>query len=305
MTTAGFKGPPPIELRQLYAFRVVAEELHFGRAAARLGISQPPLSQQIQRLEAQLGCRLFDRDTRRVELTPSGVALRDLAEAQLGQLAAGLERVREIATGEAGRLIVGFTPTTALAILPRVVRAFRRRHANVGVELYELLPDAMLDALRTGHIDVALMRDPAAAAGIDAVPLFTERYVAILPTGHPLAGTDGPVDIAHMAGDPFVLFPRDGASQGVARILGICAAAGFTPHVVQEVPGWQTAISMVGSGLGVSILPESVSSLHLSGIVYRHLAIDARSSVEMLRRTDNDRPMVANFFASSVGVMAE
>lgn len=299
------KRPPPIELRQLHAFRVVAQELHYGRAADRLGIAQPPLSQMIKRLEQVLDCKLFDRDTRRVELTPAGVAFRDMADAVLARLHAGIERVGEIASGEAGRLAVGFTPTTALHILPRVVRAFRGEYAGVEIILSELLPDAMRDRLLTEQIDIALMREPTPVDGIEAIAISDEPFVAVLPGGHALADPAVPFRLEALAGEPFVLFPRDQASQGLPQTLALCAEAGFVPDVVQEVPGWQTAISLVGSGLGVSILPESVISLHLPGIAYRSIASPIRSRSCLLRRTGDDRPMVRNFIARGLSIMRE
>jgi len=297
------KRPPPIELRQLHAFRVVAQELHYGRAAERLGIAQPPLSQLIKRLERALGCKLFDRDTRRVELTPAGAALYGLATSLLALLNAGIERVGEIASGRAGRLSIGFTPTTALRILPRVVRAFRGEYGGVEIILSELLPDAMRDGLLTEQIDIALMREPTPVAGIDVIVIADEPFVAVLPIGHALADPALPFRLEALAGDPFVLFPRDQTSQGLAQTFALCAEAGFMPDVVQEVPGWQTAISLVGSGLGVSILPESVISLHLPGIAYRSIVSPIRSRICLLHRTGDDRPMVRNFIEHGLSVM--
>jgi DNA-binding transcriptional LysR family regulator len=297
--------PPPIELRQLYVFRVVADELHFGRAAERLGIAQPPLSQQIKRLEEVIGARLFERDTRKVSLTPAGAALVEVADRLLAQLSAGIERVAQIEAGQAGRLAIGFTPTTALRILPRVVGAFRENFARVDMDLSELLPDVMREALFSSQIDVALVREPAEVDGIEIVPLTTESFVAVLPTDHPMADTAKPFALADMAHDPFVLFPRDNSSVGLAKMLAVCAEVGFVPHVVQEAPGWQTAISLVGSGLGVSILPESVVSLQLPGIVYRRIESAIRSQVSLLCRVGEERPMVRNFIASGTRIMAQ
>lgn len=300
-----WKPPPRIDLRQLHAFRVLAKELHFGRAAEKLSISQPPLSQQIKRLEAAIGCALFVRDTRHVQLTPAGVALAEIADTVLAQLHAGLEAVRAVAGGSAGRLAIGFTSTTALRCLPLLVSAFRARFAQIELELIELWPDAMRVALLTGEIDVALLRDPAPWPGLVVMPVAEERFVAVLPSGHRLAEAGTAFRLRDLSGDPFVLFPRDHASQGLAKMLDLCAQAGFTPRIVQEVPGWQTAISMVGSGLGVSILPESVVSLQLPGISYRPIDSTMRSSACLLFREDEDRPMVRNFIETSTTVMIE
>ncbi len=295
--------PPPIELRHLYAFLVVAEELHFGRAAQRLGIAQPPLSQQIRRVEEVIGHRLFDRDTRNVALTPAGEAFLSAARATLQRLSAGIERARDLATGDAGRLVIGFTPTTALRLLPRIVPAFRAERPGVGVELLELMPAPLVAALGVGQIDIAIMRDPSPAEGLVSDLLQEEAYVAVLPASHSLALTEA-FDLAGLADDPFILFPRNEESQSVTNVFALCAEAGFVPRGVQQVPGWQTAIAMVGSGMGVTILPESVDSLTLPGIVYRRIASPIRSTIAATRRTDDRRPMLLGFVSLAVAIMS-
>ncbi len=295
--------PPHVEIRHLHAFLVVAEELHFGRAACRLGIAQPPLSQQIRRVEDAVGHRLFDRDTRNVALTPAGEAFVETARAVLRQLSAGIERARDVGEGGAGRLVVGFTPTTALRLLPSIVPAYREAYPRIAISLVELMPAALIEALRVGQIDVAIMRDPSPAAGLAAATLFEESYVAVLRDGHPNAH-DPVLSLTSLARDPFILFPHSEESQTVARVLGLCAAAGFAPHAVQEVPGWQTAISLVGSGMGVTILPESVENLQLPGIVYRRLVSPIRSSIAAVWREDDNRPMVERFVSEGKAVMS-
>jgi DNA-binding transcriptional LysR family regulator len=218
-------------------------------------------------------------------------------------LSAGLERVREIATGDAGRLSVGFTPTTALRFLPLLVSSFRQEFAGVDLGLVELHPDAMRDGLLAREIDVSLIREPTAVPGLEIVPIVEEPFVAVLPVGHKMADPSTPFSLAGLRHDPFVLFPRDEASGGLAKMLALCAEAGFTPRIVQEAPGWQTAISLVGSGLGVSILPESVVSLQLPGITYRLIASVIRSQTCLLCREDDRRPMVRNFIACGAAVM--
>lgn len=294
--------PPPVELRHLHAFLVVAEELHFGRAAIRLGIAQPPLSQQIKRVEEAVGHRLLDRDTRNVSLTPAGEAFAATARVVLQQLSAGIERVRDVATGDAGRLAVAFTPTTALRLLPRIVPAFRAEHPRVEIELTELMPGPLLHAVRMGQADVGILRDPSPTDGLTVTTLHEECYVAVLPAAHPLAQGER-FDLARLADDPFVLFPRNEESQSVARVFALCAEAGFVPRGSQQVPGWQTAISMVGSGMGVTILPESVDSLRLPGIVYRRIESPIRSVVAAVRRGEDERPMVLAFVDRGARVM--
>jgi len=295
--------PPHVELRHLHAFLVVAEELHFGRAAARLGIAQPPLSQQIKRVEEAVGHRLFDRDTRNVSLTPAGTAFAETARSILQQLSAGIARAREVGSGKAGRIVIGFTPTTALRLLPRLVPAFRAANPKIEVELIELMPAPLFEALRTGRIDAAILRDPTPMPDVVPTLLHEEAYVAVLPAGHPRAAS-ARFRLADLAHDPFILFPGNSETQTVGRVFALCAEAGFVPRGVQQVPGWQTAIAMVGSGVGVTILPESVENLQLPGIVYRRIESPIRSQIAAVRRTEDERPMVAAFISLGTTIMS-
>jgi DNA-binding transcriptional LysR family regulator len=295
--------PPALDLRTLRAFLVVAEELHFGRAASRLAMAQPPLSQLVRRLEEAVGHSLFLRDTRKVELTPAGRALVALARDLFARLDGGLKHVQSVGRGEAGRLVVGFTPTVALHLLPLVVRRFRDVYPAVEVGLFEMLPDPLHDALSNRSIDVAMLREPSTDSDARIIPLFNEPFVAALPATHHLADKADPFDLSSLRGEPFVLFPHDRGSKNLAKILALCAEASFLPRVVQEVPGWQTAISMVGAGIGVSILPESVTVLHLPGVVYRRIDSDIQSAIALMIRPDDDRPMIENFVQSSVKLM--
>ncbi len=295
--------PPPFELRHLHAFLVVAEELHFGRAAARLGIAQPPLSQQIKRVEEAIGHRLLDRDTRNVALTAAGATLAATARTVLRQIAVGVEQARDVASGKAGRLAVGFTPTTALRLLPRILPSFRAANPLVEVDLTELMPSALVEALRTGQIDVAILRDPSPFDDLIATTIHDEPYVAVMPDAHREAASDT-FDLGSLAADAFILFPANAESQSLARMFALCAEVGFVPRTVQQVPGWQTAIAMVGSGMGVTLLPESVDSLKLPGIAYRRIDSPIRSTIAAVRRATDERAMLSAFMAQASAVMA-
>lgn len=274
---------------------MLAEELHFGHAAHRLGIAQPPLSQQIKRLEAAVGHELFYRSTRKVSLTPIGAELLETARTLLVQLAIGLDRIDHLAMVGASRIAVGFTATTSLRILPAIVRKFRSEHRETQIELIELLPGQMRGALLAEQIDVALVRGPQAMADLEAVTLVIERFVAVLPEGHDMASPSAPFNLAELAEEQFVLFPRDRASEYLTRTLWLCEQAGFVPNVV-EVHGWQTAISMVGSGMGVSILPESVAMLGTPGVVYR--PIESSGFPVCLLQRKGDKATVVRQFIS-------
>lgn len=293
-----------ISLAQLQAFVTVAEELHFGRAAARLGVAQPPLSQQIQRLEAAVGHKLFDRDTRKVQLTNAGTALYGFAQKMLLEMVEGLETVRRVGRGEAGLLTIGFTSTTALHVLPAIVQANRQRYRQVELRLVEILPEPLWDQLRGGRIDIALSREMIPEPGVDVFTLLRETYVVVLPADHPMAGTGGPVALGTLAAEKFILFPRNRVSRYHDRLIEICLAAGFMPRGVQEAPGWQTAISLVGSGMGITILPACTASLALPGVVFRPIDGEARSNITLSRRSGDERPLVENFLGVARGAVA-
>lgn len=287
-----------VEIKHLHAFLVMAEELHFGRAAVRLGIAQPPLSQQIRRLEDAIGFRLLERDTRNVALTIAGQAFVHTARAVIEQLTVGIEQGREVASGVAGRLTIGFTASTALRLLSRIVPGFRTQHPRVGVELTEMMPDMLIETLTLGTIDLAILRDMTPDDRFQIMPLHKEPYVAVLPANHRLAAAPD-FDLAEMADDAFILFPRDNVSQTNSTLYALCAEAGFMPRGIQEVPGWQTAIAMVSSGMGVTLLPGSVDCLNLPGVVYRRIASPILSTIVAVRRAGDDRPMVNAFLSNA------
>lgn len=291
-----YENLPDIDLRQMRSFAIVAEELHFGRAAEKLGIAQPPLSQQIRRLEAKVGCQLFDRGTRRVELTEAGRALLATARRILLEATNGMEQARRIGRGDAGVLDIGFPATVALAILPKVIRAFRERHPGIELRLSELSTTPQRDALRAGGLDVGFLREPESDSALQMETVMLERFVAVLPATHRLASGRATVPIATLAGEPFVLFRRDIGPLLHGRILGLCGQAGFTPRIVQESLEWQTVVSLVRAGLGVSIAPQSVANLRLNGAVYKTLTPSkVRTSVVMCWHKDNRRSALQRF----------
>ncbi len=283
---------PEIDLRQLRAFVAVAEELHFGRAAARLGIAQPPLSQQIRRLEAKLGHPLFVRGTRRVALTAAGSALLSVARGIFAQLGDGLEAARRAGRGESGRLRVGFPASMALTIMPAVIRRYRDRHPGVELVLRELTTAPQLDALRAGLLDVGFLREPPEEAMLDHAPVLREGFVAVLPADHPLG---------RLAGEPFILFPRALGPAFHDRITGLCRAAGFAPRIAQEAAEWQTVAGLVEAGFGVSIAPACIARIRLDGVAYRPLSPAAAHTIVALawRRGERD-PVTARFVEAAL-----
>lgn len=271
-----------MELRQLRYFLAVAEELHFGRAAERLRVSQPPLSVAIKALEREIGAPLFRRTTRRVELTAEGEHLRD----RLGPLVAGIdEAVRELGdvrSGIRGRLRVGYVSSASYSILPGAVRAFQERRPHVELRLQPLTSAEQLGRLLDDELDVGILRDQPPVPGVTQELVRSERLVAVLPAGHPLAAPEHEHDgLAPEALDdePLVLFPYDLMPGYLARVTGVLEQAGARVRIVQRTVHQETVLGLVAAGVGLSILPESVAAIRMPGVVSRPLAVDPRTEL--------------------------
>jgi len=278
-----------IELRHLRYFLAVAEELSFSRAAERLGMAQPPLSQQIQRLETLVGHELFERRPR-VRLTPAGEAFLAAARRALAQVEEGVEASHRAARGEVGTVTVGFAASMILSVVPGAVRAFRRRFPGVDLQLRELSSAAQLAALREGRIDVAFVREsPFSDRELGCERLREEPFVAVVPPEHPLAARRRiPLDL--LAEEPFVHFPRPVAPGLYDLILALCQGAGFKPRVVQEAQEWLTIVGLVEAGMGVSLVPESFRKLRWGKVVYLPLdRATARSTILLCWRATGER----------------
>ncbi len=260
-----------MELRHLRYFRAVAEELHFGRAAERLHIAQPPLSQQIRALERELGVQLFVRSTRRVELTAAGRAyLRRVVPILDGVDDAG-RQVRRIEDGTEGQLAIGCVGSATYSLLPQFVRALRAELPLVDVSVRgEMLAPAQLAALEAGDIDIALLRPPVAAPGVQATLLRRDRLLVALPAGHELAARDR-LSIGDLRDADFIAHVGQGRSVMGELVTTLAAKAGFRPRIRQEVEETSTLVTLVAAGLGVAIVPAPTSALDLGGIAYRPL----------------------------------
>ncbi|MFH9352007.1 LysR family transcriptional regulator [Kitasatospora sp. NPDC017646] len=289
---------PELPLPQLHAFVVLAEELHFGRAAARLGVAQPPLSQQIRRLEEKVGHPLFLRAPGAVTLTPVGRELLPAARRALGELADGLAAARAVGSGEAGRLRIGFSASLALTVLPGLLRAFRESHPGVRLDVREMTSAPQLAALRDRGIDVGLLREPSAdEPELRFRTVLSEPFVAVLPAHHPLAAQPT-VRIAQLAEEPFVLLPREEGPQLYDRITGLCAGAGFTVRIGQHAVEWQTVCALVGAGLGVSLAPASIRRIRLRGVAFRPVEPGiARTRSAVAWRADDRSPLLDHLLA--------
>ncbi|GAA4368948.1 LysR substrate-binding domain-containing protein [Nocardioides caricicola] len=273
-----------MELRHLRSFAVLAEERHFGRAAERLHLAQPALSQQVKQLERELGVELFTRTTRRVDLTEAGARLVGHAREVLGDVDRARDDMAALASGRAGRVSVGFVGTATYDVLPRVAQEVRRSLPGVELDLRgELLSPELAAGLADRTYDLALLRP--GEPGLDARTLRTERLVAVLPAGHPLAGRRR-IGLAALRDEAFVMHPSGHRSSIHARVLEACAAAGFQPSSVVEVAETATLVVFVAAGLGVALVPEPVRALGLEGVAYVALTDAPTIDLALAARAD-------------------
>jgi DNA-binding transcriptional LysR family regulator len=256
-----------VELRHLRYFVAVAEELHFGHAATRLHISQPPLSQQIHDLERELGVELLHRNRRSVSLTEAGRLFLGEARQVLGNAEHAVEIVKRASRGEIGRLSIGFGPTPENGILKDVLSLFVARHPDVDLELHSLYTQEQVEALEHETIDVGFPLLPIANRDLITERIGVERVVTALPSHHRLASRSR-IALADLRDEPFILISRDvGGFYGV--IVEACQRAGFTPVVKHEVRHILTLLGCVAAGLGVTLLPDAVAGASPPGVLFR------------------------------------
>ena len=294
-----------MELRHLRYFIAVAEEGHVTRAAERLGIQQPPLSQQIRALERELEVQLFRRKPRGVELTDAGQTFFADARRVLGEIEGALARAQRTARGEQGRIVVGFTSSAPFhPFVSRVIRLFRERYPRVSLTLEEAGSGDLVSALRADRLDAAFVRSPVPdGEGIIAHALLEERMFAALPSGHRLAmeAGDAPLPLSALAQESFVLYRRASGPGLHDRIVGACHAAGFSPRIEQEALRIASTLSLIAAGLGVSVVPESLCGMRFGGMVYRPLAEPPRIVAPIrLARHKIERSAAARHFVALV-----
>lgn len=284
-----------MELRHLRAFAAVAEELHFGRAAARLHIAQPPLSQQIKQLERDLGVRLLERTTRQVRLTNAGVVFLEHARRVLTEADRARESVLLTERGERGEIRVGLTGATTWRLLPRLTRVYRERYPLVRLELHpSVFSGAQISALLDGGIDVALLRAPVPAL-LESRTVLDEELVAVLPDEHPLAACAS-VPLADLAGENFVSYPDRQGSNLRDTAMRACADVGFWPRVVQEAQDTYTVVALVAAAVGVALLPASAEWLQFEGVAFRPVTgADVRVPVALTWRPGDGSRILSGF----------
>lgn len=293
-----------MNLRQIEYFVRVAEERHFGRAARRLHITQPPLSQQIKALEEELGVQLLNRTTRSVELTPAGERFLLRSRELLRGVAAAAQEAQRVQDGLMGSLSLSFVGSATYALLPRVVRALRRQLPDVHLSIAsERLTTAQVEALMAGRIDLSIIsldRLDAVSHLVTVEPIRTTPLVAVLSDGHPLAASGGPVALSALAEEPFLLHPSGGRSVLHRKVRELCQQAGFQPRVAQEVHETVTAVSLAAAGVGVAVLPNTVEALNIAGAAYLPLTDpDTFLITALASRQDDDRPLLRR----ALGVM--
>jgi DNA-binding transcriptional LysR family regulator len=284
-----------MELRHLRYFVAVAEELHFGRAATRLSIVQPSLSQQIRQLEDELGFPLFQRTKRSVELTEAGKVFLSAARDVLAQVQEAKRSAQRAYRGEVGRLVVGYTSSSTYDLLPMMLRVYRERFPHVEIVLRELTTYEQVRALEEEYIQVGLLRLPISTPLVNVEVVRKEPIVCVLPEQHPLAVQER-IDVALLAQEPFVLQSRHRGAGYYVQLMKLCLTAGFSPNVIQEVTELHAIVGLVAAGIGVSLVPLSTRNIRSQGVVYRELAGTApMTEMALAWRRDLHSALVQNF----------
>ena len=287
-----------VAVRDLRAFVAVAEEAHVTRAAARLGMQQPHLSRLLQRMEAAFATPLLRRDPRGVRCTTAGEALLRDARVILALSDALLARVTRAANGESGRLSLGYTSSVALhPAISAAIRSFRERYTDIALAFEEAGTGTLIEALERGALDAALVRTPVKKGDAFTVErILSEPMIAAFPRGHELAKGAKALPVAALSDAPFILYRRASGPGLYDAIVAACRHAGFSPRIVQEAPRLTATLSLVASGLGITIVPASMRTLHLDGVIFRDLRDESLAAViDLVSRSDNDNPALGRF----------
>jgi DNA-binding transcriptional LysR family regulator len=254
-----------MEFRHLRYFVVLAEELHFGRAANRLAISQPPLSLNIQQLEASLGATLFERSSKSVKLTPAGLAFRDIALRLLAEAYEGKEKVRQIAKGAGSRVRIGIVGSMLFRKFPERLASFQKLHPHVDIVLSEGNSSEQVDALIRGQIDLAFVHTARIPRELNKELYASEPFVWCLPCNHHAAAGET-IDISLLSDEPLVMFSRGASPDYYQRILALCEEQGLQPTVRHEVRHWLSVVSLVSKGMGIALVPSPLADAGIGGV---------------------------------------
>ncbi|MEN9773683.1 MAG: hypothetical protein RL322_753 [Pseudomonadota bacterium] len=284
--------------RQLRYFIAVAEELHFGRAAQRLNVSQPPVSLQVQALEDELGVALLSREGRRTKLTPAGTVLLEHARQISTRTEEAVRAARAAARGLIGRLRIGFIHAATFDLLPPIVARYRRMAPEVELVFQEMPSGAQVEAIADRRLEVGLLRPPVTNAAVLTQRLSSEPLVLALPSSHPLAGQKV-VPLRRVAAEPMVIFTAN-RSPLHGQVLSACLGAGFQPRVVQEATHITTIVGLVRAGLGIALVPRSVSAMKMDGVRYRPLRYAGpRAETVLAWRADDESALLKGFREAS------
>jgi len=287
-----------MELRHLRYFITVAEELHFGRAAARLNMSQPPLSQQIRQLEEEMGFPLFYRDKRIVELTEAGKVFLEEARITLAHVEQAQSAAEKAHLGAKGRLVVGFLGSTTYNVVP-FLQQFRMRYPMVDLTLHQMKTDRQLQALRERSIHLGVVRHPIQTLNLESEIFLREPFIAILPRLHPLAIRES-ISMQDLAEEPLILSSRYNGTNYHEAVINLCNQAGFSPKIALEVPELLTIIAFVSEGMGIALVPASFRHQQNTGIVYRELVdVSATLKSVFVWRKDEQSPILQEFLKLS------
>jgi DNA-binding transcriptional LysR family regulator len=290
-----------MELRHLRYALAIAQENHFTRAAQVLGIAQPPLSQQIKILEQELGVRLFHRLTRGVELTEAGRAFMPFAQAAVQAAEQAAQAAQRAARGESGGLSIGFTSSASFnPLVPGIIGRFRESFPGLAISLVEQTTARLLEGLADGSLDIAFLRPALGETdGLVTRRLPDEDLWVALPAKHRLAG-QASLDLLDLAGEPFILYPRENGRLLYDSIIAACRNAGFSPRIAQEAPQMASTVNLVAAGVGVTLVPESMCQLHAQGVTYARIAGDGPKAqlVVAHRREGLVPPAVRNFISA-------
>jgi len=297
-----------LELRLLRQFVAVAEELNFRRAAARLHMSQPPLSVAMQNLEKIVGTALLDRSRHHVRLTPAGQAFHRDVRRLLQQVEQAQVRARRVGAGLEGVLRLALVPSAALDVLPAILKRFKRDYPDVQLELTAETTSRQIADLRDGHVDLALVVGPVSdARGLVVTNLQAQAFVIAVSAGHALARRRS-VRMRELAAEPFVSFPAAEGAGFVAALLAACRSAGFLPRVAQQAAQMQAILTLVAGGLGIALVPASMRRLRMEDVRFLDI-VGARSPptyrLAFAHADDNDNPIVRGFVATARRAMKD
>ncbi|WJY13332.1 LysR family transcriptional regulator [Pectobacteriaceae bacterium CE90] len=284
-----------MEFRQLRYFLAVAETLHFTAAAEKIGIAQPPLSQQIQKLEHEIGTPLFIRNKRHVELTEAGIFFREKAQKIIAEAESALAQIKMVARGESGHLSIGFAGSIVFhGFVASAMREFRKIYPEVVIHSKESNSIDLMDKVRDAAIDCALVRLPLKIEHLNCVQLVDEPMIAVLPLGHQLA-QNPEISLNDLADDSFITFPREIGPVLYDSIIRACQDAGFSPRLKMESPQISSSINLVAAGFGVAVIPESLKSIHSDGVTYHGLSQPLTTALGLIYREQEKSAVIRNF----------